>query len=108
MATAAIETRQAEVSKPHHQQSGGVGAGEGLRQYYQQRIQDMQLLVRLKNHDLQRLEAQRNDLNARGFLQIRLKMCIYILIQYTQTPEIGSTSLYLFRVWCLIDEILIQ
>ncbi|KAK4395295.1 26S proteasome regulatory subunitA [Sesamum angolense] len=65
MATAAIETRKAEDAKPQHQQGGGVGGGEGLRQYYQQRIQDMQLLVRQKVHDLQRLEAQRNDLNGR-------------------------------------------
>ncbi|KAK4481899.1 hypothetical protein RD792_012811 [Penstemon davidsonii] len=65
MATAAIETRHAEDSKQHHQQGGGGGGGEGLRQYYQQRIQDMQLLVRQKVHDLQRLEAQRNDLNGR-------------------------------------------
>ncbi|KZV32125.1 hypothetical protein F511_29856 [Dorcoceras hygrometricum] len=66
MATAAVETRPGEKSKQHHQQAGtGAGGGEGLRQYYQQRIQDMQLLVRQKDHDLQRLEAQRNDLNAR-------------------------------------------
>ncbi|KAL0380417.1 UNVERIFIED_CONTAM: 26S proteasome regulatory subunitA [Sesamum angustifolium] len=65
MATAAIETRQADESK-QPQQGAGAGGGEGLRQYYQQRIQDMQLLVRQKVHDLQRLEAQRNDLNARG------------------------------------------
>ncbi|XP_073138831.1 26S proteasome regulatory subunit 8 homolog A isoform X2 [Henckelia pumila] len=66
MATAAVETRTGEKSKQHHQQAGTwAGGGEGLRQYYQQRIQDMQLLVRQKDHDLQRLEAQRNDLNAR-------------------------------------------
>ncbi|KAL6568085.1 26S proteasome regulatory subunit 8 A [Orobanche hederae] len=65
MASAAIAIRQAEDSKMQPQHGGGVGGGEGLRQYYQQRIQDMQLLVRQKTHDLQRLEAQRNDLNAR-------------------------------------------
>lgn len=69
MATAAIDARQADEAKRQHQQGAGAGAGgEGLRQYYQQRIQDMQLLVRQKFHDLQRLEAQRNDLNARGFI----------------------------------------
>ncbi|KAL7140007.1 hypothetical protein ABFS83_09G091600 [Erythranthe nasuta] len=65
MATAAVENRQVEDPTAHHQQGGGPGGGEGLRQYYQQRIQDMQLLARQKNHDLQRLEAQRNNLNAR-------------------------------------------
>lgn len=70
MATAAIETRRADESKQQHQQGAGAGGGEGLRQYYQQRIQDMQLLVRQKDHDLQRLEAQRNDLNSRGFFSL--------------------------------------
>lgn len=70
MATAAIDARQsADESKRHQQGAAASGGGEGLRQYYQQRIQDMQLLVRQKFHDLQRLEAQRNDLNARGLIQ---------------------------------------
>ena len=69
MATAAIIARQADEAKRQHQQGAASGGGEGLRQYYQQTIQDLQLLSRQKHHDLQRLEAQRNDLNARGFLQ---------------------------------------
>ncbi|CAA0824435.1 26S protease regulatory subunit 8 homolog A [Striga hermonthica] len=64
MATAAVETRKPDDSKQIHQQAAGSGGGEGLRQYYQQRIQDMQLVVRQEIHDQQRLEAQRNDLNA--------------------------------------------
>lgn len=40
--------------------------GEGLRQYYEQHIQELQLLTRQRNNDLQRLEAQRNELNCRG------------------------------------------
>ncbi|KAK1259267.1 hypothetical protein QJS04_geneDACA005586 [Acorus gramineus] len=39
--------------------------GEGLRQYYMQHIHDLQLQVRQKTHNLNRLEAQRNDLNSR-------------------------------------------
>ncbi|KAJ8644418.1 hypothetical protein MRB53_006166 [Persea americana] len=42
-----------------------VKHGEGLRQYYQQHIHDLQLLVRQKTHNLNRLEAQRNDLNSK-------------------------------------------
>lgn len=42
------------------------GGGDGLRQYYLQHIHDLQLQVRQKNHNLNRLEAQRNDLNSRG------------------------------------------
>lgn len=41
-------------------------AGEGLRQYYLQHIHDAQLQVRQKSHNLNRLEAQRNELNSRG------------------------------------------
>ncbi|KAK3025735.1 hypothetical protein RJ639_042504 [Escallonia herrerae] len=40
-------------------------AGEGLRQYYLQHIHDLQLQVRNKSHNLNRLEAQRNELNSR-------------------------------------------
>jgi 26S proteasome regulatory subunit T6 len=43
-----------------------AGGGEGLRQYYLQHIHDLQLQIRQKTHNLNRLEAQRNDLNSRG------------------------------------------
>lgn len=83
MATAAIETRHSDESKRQHQQGAVGGGGEGLRQYYQQRIQDVQLLVRQKVHDLQRLEAQRNDLNGRGFslliLMDSIEMCALVV-----------------------------
>ncbi|KAK4753945.1 hypothetical protein SAY87_002049 [Trapa incisa] len=39
--------------------------GEGLRHYYVQRIHDLQLLVRQKVNNLNRLEAQRNEFNSR-------------------------------------------
>ncbi|KAJ8644419.1 hypothetical protein MRB53_006167 [Persea americana] len=39
--------------------------GEGLRQYYQQHIHDLQLLIRQKTHNLNRLKAQRNNLNSK-------------------------------------------
>ena len=43
-----------------------VKQGEGLRQYYMQHIHDLQLQIRQKTHNLNRLEAQRNDLNSKG------------------------------------------
>lgn len=46
--------------------SSRAKAGEGLRQYYLQHIHDAQLQVRQKTHNLNRLEAQRNELNSRG------------------------------------------
>ncbi|KAL5207974.1 hypothetical protein ABZP36_032409 [Zizania latifolia] len=71
MATVAME-----ISKPPTAASGdeaaaaaakgrGGGGGEGLRQYYLQHIHDLQLQIRQKTHNLNRLEAQRNDLNSR-------------------------------------------
>ncbi|KAL6888279.1 hypothetical protein ACP4OV_009305 [Aristida adscensionis] len=45
--------------------AAGAAGGEGLRQYYLQHIHDLQLQIRQKTHNLNRLEAQRNDLNSR-------------------------------------------
>ncbi|KAK9732979.1 hypothetical protein RND81_04G035500 [Saponaria officinalis] len=42
-----------------------VNQGDGLRQYYVQRIHERQLEARSKTFNLQRLEAQRNELNSR-------------------------------------------
>uniref|UniRef100_A0A2P2MV51 Uncharacterized protein MANES_14G128200 n=1 Tax=Rhizophora mucronata TaxID=61149 RepID=A0A2P2MV51_RHIMU len=39
--------------------------GEGLQQYYLQHIHELQLLVHQKNHNLNCLEAQCNELNSR-------------------------------------------
>ncbi|THG03916.1 hypothetical protein TEA_007926 [Camellia sinensis var. sinensis] len=70
MATAAIETRIPEAvaaaeAAGKNQMKQHQGGGEGLKQYYLQHIHDLQLQVRQKTHNLQRLEAQRNDLNSR-------------------------------------------
>jgi len=78
MATVAMD-----ISKPTPAASGdeaaaaakgrSSGGGEGLRQYYLQHIHDLQLQIRQKTHNLNRLEAQRNDLNSRGELSARLR-----------------------------------
>jgi outer membrane biosynthesis protein TonB len=67
MATVAMD-----ISKPPPAAAGDDSAkgaragGEGLRQYYLQHIHDLQLQIRTKTHNLNRLEAQRNDLNSKG------------------------------------------
>ena len=47
----------------------GVGAkatGEGLRSYYKGKIEDLEIQIRDRQHNLWRMEAQRNDLNLKG------------------------------------------
>lgn len=56
-----MEREEACSAKPTKQ-------GEGLRQYYMQHIHDLQLQVRVKTHNLNRLEAQRNELNSKGLI----------------------------------------
>lgn len=40
--------------------------GEGFQQYYIARIEELQLTVTEKSQNLRRLQAQRNELNAKG------------------------------------------
>ena len=69
--TPAASGDEAAVAAAAKGRSGG--GGEGLRQYYLQHIHDLQLQIRQKTHNLNRLEAQRNDLNSRGELSARLR-----------------------------------
>lgn len=74
MAAAAIETpnRNRKAGADEDSTKTTMKHGEGLRQYYQQHIHDLQLLVRHKANNLNRLEAQRNDLNSKGTLTLTL------------------------------------
>jgi 26S proteasome regulatory subunit T6 len=44
----------------------GRAVGDGLRGYYKGKIEELELLIKDKGHNLRRLEAQRNELNAQG------------------------------------------
>lgn len=39
---------------------------EGIKSYYQAKIEECELVMNEKSQDLRRLEAQRNALNAKG------------------------------------------
>ncbi|KAK0572193.1 hypothetical protein LWI29_027580 [Acer saccharum] len=67
MAAVGVETKRPESAAPEEAclAKGASKQGEGLRQYYLQHIHEHQLQVRQKTHNLNRLEAQRNELNSR-------------------------------------------
>lgn len=43
--------------------------GEGLSSYYKAKIEELEIQARDKQHNLRRLEAQRNELNTKGIAQ---------------------------------------
>ena len=45
---------------------GRTALGDGLKQYYKTKIEELEISTRDKQHNLRRLEAQRNELNTKG------------------------------------------
>lgn len=80
MATVGIEVKRADGVPEENCSAKPTKQGEGLRQYYAQNIHELQLLLRQKTHNLNRLEAQRNELNSRGMLTLTLILFFYSLI----------------------------
>lgn len=72
MATVGIERKQPASAEEMCTAKSGAKQGEGLRQYYLQHIHELQLNLRQKTHNLNRLEAQRNELNSRGLFNPNL------------------------------------
>lgn len=55
--------------------------GEGYKPYYTHKIENLQVIISEKMQDLRRLQAQRNELNAKGELDYLLT-CLYIYLFY--------------------------
>lgn len=55
------------------------GKGEGFRNYYVQKIEELQLTVNEKSQNLRRLQAQRNELNAKGEIGNVLQLSPWII-----------------------------
>lgn len=55
-----------------------IPRGEGFRSYYITKIEELQLIVAEKSQNLRRLQAQRNELNAKG----KRKRQMYCHINY--------------------------
>lgn len=56
---------------------GVKATGEGLRAYYKGKIEDLEIQIRDKTNNLQRMEAQRNDLNTKG------EQVVYSLLSFS-------------------------
>jgi 26S proteasome regulatory subunit T6 len=48
-------------------------ADRGIRSYYASKIDELELTIREKTQNLQRLKAQRNEWNAKGELSTRIR-----------------------------------
>jgi len=95
MALAGVEVKHVEVVPEENCSAKPTKQGEGLRHYYSLNIHEHQLLLRQKTHNLNRLEAQRNELNSRGLLTLTLALAL--LYSFGSPYPILFILLFLFN-----------
>ena len=66
----------------------GRAVGEGLKSYYKAKIEELEIQARDKQHNLRRLEAQRNDLNTKGIAAFA--SAVQLELQLEQTGSMGA------------------
>lgn len=67
MIPAGAPTKVKKVLERDPQEALG-DSSDGIRDYYNIKIDELQYVVTEQTHNLRRLEAQRNELNAKGML----------------------------------------
>jgi 26S proteasome regulatory subunit T6 len=53
---------------------------DGIKSYYQAKIEECELILNEKTQDLRRLEAQRNALNAKGIVNLGISLFLPLLL----------------------------
>lgn len=98
MAAVGVEVKRTDGAPEEHCSAKLTKQGEGLRQYYTQHIHELQLLLRQKTHNLNRLEAQRNELNSRGSLTFNSSPLFHSLV-----PIFINQLLFCFYYYYIIQ-----
>ncbi|KAL0709787.1 hypothetical protein Bca4012_016765 [Brassica carinata] len=104
MAAVGIESRRPEAAMEEEtcNVKGAVAKqGEGLKQYYLQHIDELQRLLRQKTSNLNRHEAQRNDLNSRA----ASVDCCEEHNQIDKLFSLGCSEVYLLLIRMLREEL---
>lgn len=65
MAAGAVATRPMDTATKGGAMAAAPGRDLGVHSYYQGKIDELELLVRDRTQNLERLKAQRNELNAK-------------------------------------------
>jgi 26S proteasome regulatory subunit T6 len=77
----------------------GRTLGDGLKTYYKTKIEELEILARDKQHNLHRLEAQRNELNTKGIAVADhlASLCAFVQVYAGGTQTKAHAAVRLLR-----------